>query len=198
MRVSLFWLAAAAHALTACAQLAAQDATPKNAADCTRAVKSSPEGQAVYARLWAFDDSDTAAKLNDPAPLTKEQQKALIEVHKKNLQCRAITPINNDTYVAWVTPYREAYFQRGDAIFRELVSGEIPVGLANKLIIESNAKFLDDVSKGRPEAVRSEEIQRQQAAETLLQASAVSQPQPKPPTVNCTWFDNALNCTGVR
>ena len=198
MRTSLFCLAVAAQALTACAQLAAQDATGKNATDCSREVKSSPEGQVVYARLWAFDDADSVAKLNDPEPLSKEQQNALAEVHKKNLQCRKITPVNSDRYIAWATPYREEYFQRGEAIFNKLVRGEIPVGLANRLAIESNGKFLDDVSRGHADAVRSEEIQRQQAAEALLQASAASQPRPGMAAANCTWFDNALNCTKLR
>src|SRR5579863_9943180 len=61
MGAALLWVAAAAHALTACAQLAAQDAG-KTAAECTRAVKSSAEGQMVYGRLWAFDNSDDVAK----------------------------------------------------------------------------------------------------------------------------------------
>jgi hypothetical protein len=56
-------------ALTACAQMAAQQAI-KSAVECNQAVRNSPEGQMVYARLWAFDDSDTAAKLSDPAPLS--------------------------------------------------------------------------------------------------------------------------------
>ena len=198
MGASLLWVLAAAHALTGCAQLMAQDANTKTAAECTRAVKSSPEGQMLYARLWAFDNSDDEAKLTDPEPLTKEQRKALERVHDRNLQCRQIAPINSDRYVAWVAPYREEYFERGNAILYKLESGEIAVGLANRLMIESNGKFLDDVSKGHPDAVRSEEIQRQRTAEALLQASRAALPPPTTAAMNCSWFDNALNCAGVR
>ncbi len=198
MRASLLGVVVAAQALTACAQLMAQDANHKTAAECTRAVKSSPEGETVYARVWAFDNSDSVIKLTDPEPLTKEQRKALERVHEKNLQCRQIAPVNSDRYVAWVAPYREEYFQRGEAILHKLESGELAVGLANRLIIESNGRFLDDVSKGHPDAVRSEEIERQRTAETLLRASAASQPPPTTAAMNCSWFDNALNCTGAR
>lgn len=198
MRASLLWVAAAAQTLTACAQLMAQDASSKTAAECIHAVKSSPEGQTVYARLWAFDNSDSESKLTDPEPLTKEERKALEQVHSKNLQCRQISPVKNDQFVAWTAPYRDAYFQRGDAILHKLVSGEIAVGLANRLTIESNGKFLDDVAMGHPDAVRKEEIERQRTAEALLKASVGSQPQAATGTINCTWFDNALNCTGAR
>ncbi len=198
MRASLLSVAIAAPLLTGCAQLMAQDANHKTAAECTRAVKSSPEGEMVYARVWAFDNSDSEAKLIDPEPLTKEQRKALEQVHAKNLQCRQIAPINTDRYVAWVTPYREEYFERGEAILHKLESGEIAVGLANRLIVESNGKFLDDVSKGHPDAVRSEEIHRQRTAEALLQASRASLPPPTTAAMNCSWFDNALNCASAR
>jgi hypothetical protein len=47
-------------------------------------------------------------------------------------------------------------YQRSDAIFYKLASGEIPVGLANKLLIECRGKFQVDVSKGHANAVRLE------------------------------------------
>jgi hypothetical protein len=68
----------AAPVLVGCATIATQQAA-KNVAACAQEAKTSPEGQLVYARLWAFDDSDTATKLRDPAPLTKEQQNALVQ-----------------------------------------------------------------------------------------------------------------------
>jgi hypothetical protein len=75
------------------------------------------------------------------------------------------------------------------------------VGVANKLVIESNGKFQADVSQGHAEAVRFEEIQRQQAAQAMLQASAVmaaAQPRPTMTTTNCNWLGNQLNCTSLR
>jgi hypothetical protein len=59
-------------------------------ASCVGEIRSSPKGQMIFSRLWAGDDSDTAAKLNDPKPLTKEEQNALVQVHNKQQRCRQI------------------------------------------------------------------------------------------------------------
>jgi hypothetical protein len=78
------------------------------------------------------------------------------------------------------TTYWLDYFQRSDAIFNKLASRELPVGLANKLTIESNGKFQADVSRGHANAVPVDEAQQQQSAEALMQSSAqitTSQPQ---------------------
>jgi hypothetical protein len=199
MRVAVFSGLAACLALTACAQMAAQQAL-KNAKECAQAARNSPEGQMLYTRLWAFDDSDTAAKLSDPATLAAEQRNALVQVHNRVVQCRQIIITHDNRFAAWETPYWEEYFQRSDAIFYKLASGEIPVGLANKLSIESRGKFQVDVSKGHADAVRQEEAQRQLAAEALLQASAqiASQSQPHMTTTNCMWVGNSLNCTSFH
>jgi hypothetical protein len=165
----------------------------------------------VYARLWANDNTDTAAKLNDPKPLTKQEQNAYVQVHNKMQRCRQIIIAHDNRYAAWETPYWQELFQRGDAIFYKLASGEISVGLANKLTIESTGKFQVDVSKGHADAVRVEEAQRQRAAEAMLQASAqmlASQPTPQitmttttprmtMTTTNCSWVLNSLNCTSM-
>jgi hypothetical protein len=150
----------------------------------------------VYARLWAFDDSDTAVKLSDPAPLTAGERDALVQVHNRRVQCRQIIITHDNRFAAWETPYWEETYQRSDAIFYKLASGEIPVGLANKLSIESRGKFQVDVSKGHANAVRLEEVQRQRAAEAMLQASTqfASQSQPHMTTTNCMWVGNSLNC----
>ena len=107
---------------------------------------------------------------------------------------------HDNRFAAWETPYWEEYFQRSDAIFYKLASGEIPVGLANKLSIESRGKFQVDVSKGHANAVRLEEVQRQRAAEAMLQASTqfASQSQPHMTTTNCMWVGNSLNCTSFH
>jgi hypothetical protein len=90
---------------------------------------------------------------------------------------------------AWRLPYWLDYFKRSDAIFDKLASGEIPVGLANKLTIESNGKFQADVSRRHPDAVPIDEAQQQQAAEALVQASAqitAPEPQSKLTAINCS------------
>jgi hypothetical protein len=72
-------------------------------------------------------------------------------------RCRQIIIGHDTQYAAWELPYWQEYFQRSDAIFHRLASGEISVGLANKLTIESTGKFQVDVSKGHATAVRVEE-----------------------------------------
>jgi hypothetical protein len=183
-----------------CGQLALRELTT-NVSNCTSELRASPEGQIVYARLWVGDGTDTAAKLNDPKPLTKEEQNALVQLHSKGQRCRAMIIAHDNRYAAWETPYWQEFFQRSDAIFYKLASGEISVGLANKLGIESTGKFQVDVSRAHADAVRVEEVQRQQAAQAMLQASAqilANQPRPQMTTTNCSWLGNTLNCTSLR
>lgn len=188
----------AALAIAGCAQIAAQQAK-KDATGCAQEARNSPEGQIVYARLWAFDDSDSANKLRDPAPLTKEEQNALVQVHNKIVKCRQIIVSHDMRYAAWETQYWQEYFQRGDEIFARLATGEIPVGVANRLAIESNGKFQLDASRGHADAVRIEEARRQQVAEAMIQAGAqIAASQPRMTTTNCTWVGNMLNCTSMR
>jgi hypothetical protein len=178
--------------------MAAQQAK-KDAVSCVQEARTSPDGQMVYARVWAFDDSDTAAKLRDGAPLTKEEQNALVQVHNKLVKCREIVVLHDMRYAAWETQYWQEAFQRSDAIFYRLASGELPVGIANKLAIESNGKFQIDASRGHADAVRVEEAQRQRAAEAMMQAGAqIAASQPKMTTTNCTWLGNTLNCTSIH
>ena len=99
---------------------------------------------------------------------------------------------------AWELPYWLDYFQRSDAVFNKLASGELPVGLANKLTIESNGKFQVDVSRRHTDAVSVDEAQQQQSAEALMQASAqitAPQPQSRLTSINCRWVANTLSCT---
>jgi hypothetical protein len=114
--------------------------------------------------------------------------------------CRQIIIAHDNQYAAWETPYWQDLFQRGDAIFYKLASGEIPVGLANKLSIESGCKFQADVSRGHADAVRSEEAQRQRDAEAMLQAGTqlLASQQRQVTSTNCSWFGNTLNCTSMR
>jgi hypothetical protein len=182
-----------------CARLEAQKASA-SAASCIKENKASPEGQIIYARLWANDDTDTADKLSDPKPLTKDQQNALVKLHSRVQVCRQIIIAHDNQYAAWETPYWQEFFQRGDAIFYKLASGEMAVGTANRLTIESVGKFQADVSRGHADAVRVEEAQRQQAAEAMLRAGSeiLASQQRQVTTTNCSWFGNNLNCTSIR
>jgi hypothetical protein len=193
-------LLAAAFGLSSCAVFAARQAI-SDATSCVKDVRTSPEGQIVYARLWANDDSDTADKLMDAKPLSQSERNALVTLHTKILRCRQIVIDHDNQYAAWETPYWEELFQKGDAIFYKLASGEIPVGLANKLTIEIFGQFQTDVSKGHADAVREEDGRRQRTAEVLLQSSAqilASQPRTQLTTTNCSWLGNNLNCSSLR
>ena len=109
-----------------------------------------------------------------------------------------VEPYSDDGRSAtWELPYWLDYFKRGDAIFNKLASGELPVGLANKLTIESNGKFQADVSRRQPDAVPVDEVQQQQAAEALIQTSAqitAPQPQSRLTSMSCRWVANTLSC----
>jgi hypothetical protein len=77
--------------------------------------------------------------------------------------------LDDSRSAAWELSYWLDYFKRSDAIFDKLASGELPIGPANKLAIESNGKFQADVSRRHPDAVPVDEAQQQQAAEALMQ-----------------------------
>ena len=164
---------AAGVAVAGCArivgQLDAQNAS-KNAKSCFEGVWATPEGQLLSGRLWRFNEMDNASKLSDPNPLTKREQDALVVVHNQMLPCKEIILTHDNKFAAWETPYWEEYFQRNDAIFYKLASGEISVGLSNKLAIESKGKFQTDVSRGHAQAVAVDEAQQQRASEAMLQA----------------------------
>jgi len=180
-----------------------QDA--KKAKECLAEAQATPEGQLVYRRIWKGDGdgTDTADKLTDPKPLTPAERDALVRFHGRVAQCRMIIISHDNQYAAWETQYWQEYFQRSDQIFYKLASGEIPVGLANKLYIESTGQFQVDVSEGHADAVRVEEAERQHAAEMMLQTNAqlaAAQPatQPRMSTTNCSWVGNNLNCTTMH
>ena len=198
MRACLFVkLCLVAGWLAGCTLTATQQ-TAKPASSCLEDVKSSQEGQIAYAKLWASDATDTAAKLSDPNPLTPTERDALVQVHNNIISCRQMIISDDSRSAAWELPYWLDYFQRSDAIFNKLANGELPVGLANKLTIESNGKFQADVSRRHADAVPVDEAQQQQAAEALMQASAqitAPQPQSRLTAINCRWVANTLSCT---
>jgi hypothetical protein len=197
-------LFAAALGLANCArivgQIDAQNAA-KNAKSCFEEVWKTPEGELLSVRLWCFSELDTGTKLSDPNPLTKKERDALVVVHNQIQQCKQIILTHDNNYAAWETPYWQEYFQRSDEIFYKLASGEIPVGLANRLSIESHGKFQTDLSRGHAQAVAVDEAQRQRASEAMLQAGTqilAAQSQSHVTTTNCSWMGNTLNCTSIR
>jgi len=133
---------------------------------------------------------------------------ALVQVHNRAVQCRQFLDAYDSRYAVWATPYAQAMHQRTDQIFYKLASGELPVGVANKLYIESNGQFQADLAQGHADAVRADEIQRQRLAEAMIQSGALTpktQPlqvptvqTPRMTTTNCTWLGNNLNCTSVH
>jgi hypothetical protein len=188
--------ALAALALAGCAQMAAQRAAGK-ATECLQVLRTTEEAKILRARIWQNDGTDTSDKLSDPKPLTKAERDALVRQHAQVLPCRQIIIDHDNQFAAWETPYWQAFFERSDAIYLRLASGEMAVGAANRLSIESLGRFQTEVSRGHAEAVQIEEMRRQRAAEAMLQASALilaSQPRTTTTTTNCTWMGNNLNC----
>ena len=192
----LVMLCFVAGGLAGCTLIATQQ-TAKSGSSCLQDVKSSQEGQIVYDKLWASDGTDAADKLSDPNPLTPTERDALAQVHNNIISCRQTIISDNSRSEAWKLPYWLDYFKRSDAIFNKLASGELPVGLANKLTIESNGRFQADVSRRQADAVPVDEAQQQQAAEALMQASAQSaspEVQSRLTSMNCGWVANTLSC----
>jgi hypothetical protein len=212
MRGSAFLLAAfAVQALAGCAQVMTQQAATQarnQFAKCGAENRATPEGQTIAGRLWMGDGSDTAAKLLDPYPLTPTERAALIQLHSKAARCREIILAHVDKNTPWQAPYLQEYVQRSDEVFNKLASGEIPVGLANKLSIESDRKLQGDLASGRRqdavgqiEGVRIDDAKREQATEALLEQSrqiAASQSEPRMPTTYCNWLGNTLNCASLH
>jgi hypothetical protein len=196
-----------AFVLAGCAQISDKIASSDAAtvyAKCTADVRASAESQLISARLWLGDGTDGVSKLTDAKPFSPIERDALTQVHDRTAQCRQIVA-GDKRSAAWQTPPWQESFQRGDAIYSKLSSGEITVGMANRLTIESRGRFQAEALRGHPDAVRPEEVQQQKTAEAMLQATppiAAAQPrqsrQQRVTTTNCAWFGNALNCTTVR
>jgi hypothetical protein len=87
MRARLVTLCLVAGGLAGCA-LSATLQSAKSGGSCLQDVRSSQEGQMVYAKLWASDATDTSEKLSDPNPLTPTERDALTQVHNNIISCR--------------------------------------------------------------------------------------------------------------
>jgi hypothetical protein len=146
MRVSiLFAILLFTQALTGC-QATLTDARSK-LSKCYGDIKSTPEAQMLALRVWQFDGSDRASKLTDLKPLTPAEREALEQVHNKAVQCRQVAADYDNLSAAWQTPIKQDSYQRTDQIIAKLASGEISVGAANRLFIESNGKLQGDLQR---------------------------------------------------
>jgi len=193
----------------ACSQLVTQEAATQarnQFAKCGAQNRVTPEGLSVAGRLWMGDASDTAAKLLDPYPLTPAERAALVQLHNRAVQCRQIIVAHAEKYSQWSSPFFQEYIQRADEIYGKLVSGELPVGMANKLTIENDRKLKLDLASGHLDdaqsaGVRADEDQREKAVDAMLAASAqvaAAQPAPRLPTTYCNWQGNTLNCASLH
>jgi hypothetical protein len=190
-------LLVAAISLAGCAQMVVAEATKKDSAaikECLQSANNSPDAQIIYRRLWKGDASDTAAKLSDPEPLTPAERDALVRLESVIAPCRQMILDHDNRYAAWEAPYWQEYFERSDAIRLKLAAGEIPVGLANRLFIETRGHFQTEVSRGHANAVAIEEERQQRASEAMLQASSTILANSRTQTTNCTFLGNTLNC----
>jgi len=166
---------------------------------CVADYKATPEARMLSARMWQDDGSDTAAKLSDPNPLTPAERDALVKIHPKAVDCRQIIITHDQLFAAWELQHWQAYFQREDQLFYKLASGELPVGVANKLAIDSWDEAKLQGAKGAADENRFQQIQATQRAAAAAQVSAAYVAnQPRMTTTNCTWMGNSINCTGMH
>jgi hypothetical protein len=194
-------ISGAAILLGGCAVVGAVSAVAArdNFKKCVTEYKATPEAQMLAPRIWQGDGTDNAEKLSDPKPLTPVERDALVKGHNKMLQCRRIIVSHDNVFAAWELPHWQALFARDDQIFTKLASGELPVGVANKLIIESIDQFQVEQSRGQAEETRFQQVQGERRAEAAMQASAtMAASQPRMTTTNCTWIGNSINCTGMH
>jgi hypothetical protein len=211
MRASLVLLVAfVVPALGGCSQLVTQETSAQarnQFAKCGAENRTTPESQIMAGRLWMGDGTDSAAKLLDPYPLTPTERTAVVRMHTRAAQCRQIIIAHAEQSAIWQLSYLQGYVQRSDQVFDKLASGEIPVGLANKLSIESDRMLEADLAGGPVEpgghiaGVRIQEARREQATDALLEQSnqiAAAQPAPRIPSTYCSWLGNALNCGSLR
>jgi hypothetical protein len=114
-------------------------------------------------------------------------------------RCQRIIVSHDNVFAAWELPHWQMFFAREDQLFTKLASGEMPVGVANKLFIESKDQFQVEQSRGQADETRFQQVQGERAAEAAMQANAaMAANQPRMTTTNCTWIGNSINCTRMH
>ena len=207
----------AALALTACSEIK-QDEALKQGNRCARELADAPETAKVYQRLWLGDGNDPISKLRDPDPLTPDEKATLTQFQNKLVRCRQIVTSSGGESATWEAVLKDQYNERSDAIYYRLINNDLPVGLANRLTIESSGKLQADMLRDHPGSVPRRDIALQQAAEDMARQAGpfvVAQPPPPPPpkgklrqakqapppppaAPSCKWVGNSLDCTTVR
>ena len=217
MRNAIYFICVAAFALPACSGIK-QDEALKQGTRCTRDLAEAPETAKVYQRLWFGDGNDPIAKLRDPDPLSPDEKATLTQFQNKLVHCRQIMTVGGGESATWEAVLKDQYNQRSDAIYYRLINNDLPVGLANRLTIESAGKLQADIVRDHPNSVPRRDIALQQAAEDMLREAgpfvAAQPPEPPPPkgklrqakqapppppaAPNCKWVGNSLDCTTIR
>jgi len=217
MRSAIYFICVAALALPACSQIKQEEAL-KQGNRCARELADAPETAKVYQRLWLGDGNDPIAKLRDPEPLTPDEKATLTQFQNKFMHCRQIVTSGGGESATWEAVLKEQYNERSDAIYYRLINNDLPVGLANRLTIESAGKLQAEILRDHPGSVPRRDIALQQAAEDMLREAgpfvAAQPPAPPPPkgktrqakqvpppppaAPNCKWVGNSLDCTTIR
>jgi hypothetical protein len=162
-------------------------------------IRLRPKRRRLLLASGKADSTDNAAKLSDPNPPTPAERDALVKGHSKALECRQIIISHDNVFAAWELPHWRAYFARQDELFTKLASGELPVGVANKLNIESTDQFQTEAARGQADETRLQQVQGERRTEAAMQASAaMAANQPRMTSQHCTWMGNSINCTGTQ
>lgn len=207
--------AIAVFALPACSDIKQQEAL-KQGSHCAQDLAEAPETAKVYQRLWAGDGNDPIYKLRDTEPLTPDEKANLTQFQNKLQRCRQIVTSGSGESPTWEAVLKDQYNQRSDAIYYRLINNDLPVGLANRLTIESAGKLQADMLRDHPNSIPRQQIAHQQAAEDMLKEAGpfvaaqppapppkgkqrqAKQTPPPPAAPTCNWVGNSLDCTTVR
>lgn len=190
-------------AVAACSQDPTQRASADARAEiaqCGAENEATPESHAVAARLWMGDGSDTIVKLTDQKPLTPAERTALAQVHAKAAQCRQIFIAHATQYGSAQLPMIGRYVERSDQIYDKLVNDGLPVGIANRLSIQNDREFQNDIAGAGGSGIRMDVVARQQQTDEMLSQSAqieASQAPSKVSPPSCAWNENTLVCTNL-
>lgn len=163
---------------------------------CEDAKQKTPAFQLIKLRLYTGDPIIYEQVL-DQGQLTPEESKALGElIALEDGGCKGIlleriakrSPARLPAYANW--------YARRLAIDMKLLSGEIPVGTANRLYIEATRHFeVENAAASADEAARAAAAAQLAASQVLMTQALSRQPVNRITTTQCSWIGNLLNCT---